>query len=75
MQIPYTRVVAVAARTAQFPEGLCDALYIGAAGTLTIVLQGGNSVALPCIAGQTLPIKASYVSSLGAATSVFAFYR
>lgn len=71
---PYARWVAVTAGADALPQGPTDAIYVGAAGTVTMTLQGGNSVAIPAIAGATLLVKATHVTSLGAATSVFACY-
>lgn len=69
---PYARWVAVTASADAFEP--TDAIYVGTAGTITVTLQGGDSVAIPCAAGQELHIKAIKVTSLGAATSVFRCY-
>lgn len=74
MRTTYARWVAVAARSSQFPEGPCEQLYVGGAGTLTVIMPDGQSVTLVAIAGSYHPIKASYVSGVGAATSVYALY-
>lgn len=71
---PYPRWIAAVASAAVFPEGLCDAIYVGAAGTITVTTQDGTSCAIPAIAGAIIPIRASSLTSLGAATSVFRLY-
>lgn len=74
VRIPYARWDAVTASADPLPMGPTDALYVGAAGTVTVTQQGGNSVAIPAVAGATLDIKATHVTSLGAASGVFALY-
>ena len=74
MRTTYSNWVAVAARSSQFPEGPCEQLYVGGAGTLTVILQDGRTVTLVAIAGSYHPVKASYVSGVGAATNVYALY-
>lgn len=74
MRTTYATWNAVAARTSEFPAGPCEVLYVGGAGTLTVVLQDGSAVTLVATAGSYHPIKASYVSSVGAATNVYALY-
>lgn len=71
---PYARWIAVTASATPFPEGPTDAIFVGGAGTITVTLQGGDSVAIPCVAGQELHIKAIAATALGAATSVFRCY-
>lgn len=67
--------IAVTAAATPLPCGPCESLYVGAAGTVTVTLQDGSSAAIPAIAGAILPVKAYAVTSLGAATGVFALYR
>ena len=74
MRVTYSQWIAVAARTSEFPQGPCEMLYVAGAGTLTVIMPDGTSVSLVAIAGSYHPIKASYVSSVGAATGVFALY-
>ena len=45
--------------------GLCDAVWVGGAGTLAAVFQDGSVVDFECIAGQYLPIKIKRVNSTG----------
>lgn len=71
----FARWIAVTAAATPLPGGPCDSLYVGAAGTVTVTLQDGTSCAIPAVAGAILPVKAYAVTSLGAATSVFALYR
>lgn len=75
MTIPYAHWRAVTASADPLPQGFTDAIYVGAAGTITVTTQDGTSVAIPAPAGAYVLVKASHVTSLGAATSVFALYR
>lgn len=70
----YPRWIAVTASADPFPEGPCDAIYVGAAGTITVTLQDGTSCAIPAIAGGYVYGKFYSLTSLGAATSVFRLY-
>lgn len=71
----FSRWVAATASASALNEGPTDSIYVGAAGTITVKTQDGTSVAIPCVAGVIVPIKATHITSLGAATSVFALYR
>lgn len=56
-------------------DGLCDAIYIGGAGTVTVVFQDDTAIQFTCIAGQILPVKAKRVNATGtAATLLKALY-
>ncbi len=74
MRVTYGCWVVVTALTAQMPSGVCEGFYVGGAGTLTVVMPDASTVTLVAPAGSYHPIKASYVSSLGAATNVYALY-
>lgn len=74
MRTTYSKWVPVAALSAQFPEGPCEMLYVGGAGSMTVVLTNGTSITIVAPAGSYHPCKASYVSALGAATNVYALY-
>jgi hypothetical protein len=49
--------------TVDFPGGICDAIYIGGAGVVVAVQEGGNTAQFTCVAGQLLPIAAKRVNS------------
>lgn len=54
----------------------CDAIYIGGAGTVTVVFEDASTAAFTCIAGQILPVKAIRVNSTGtAATLLLALFQ
>ena len=55
-------------------QGLCDALYIGGAGTLTVVFQDGSTGAFTCAAGDILPVRVKRVNNTGTAASIVALY-
>lgn len=74
MVIPYSRWIAVTAAATPLATGPTNAIFVGAAGTITFTTQDGTSCAVPAVAGQVLPVKATHITSLGAATSVFALY-
>ncbi len=74
MRTTYARWIAVSAGTAVFAQGPCEVLYVGGAGTLTVVMPDASTVTLVAPAGSYHPIKAAYVSGLGAATNVYALY-
>lgn len=74
MTIPYSRWLAVTASADPLAQ-MTDAIYVGAAGTITVKTPDGTSVAIPAAAGAYVLVKASHITSLGAATSVFALYR
>ena len=72
--IAYPRVVAVTASASALAEGPTDAIYINVAGTITVTLQGGNSVTLTVIAGALLPLKVTHVTALGGGATAHALY-
>ena len=74
MDIPYSQWIAVTASADPLMKPT-DAIFVGAAGTITVKTQDGTSVAIPVPAGGYVPVKATHITSLGAATSVFALYR
>jgi hypothetical protein len=53
--------------TVNFPNvggrGCCDAIYVGGAGIVVVVLGDDTTVNFTCIAGQILPISAKRVNS------------
>ena len=54
---------------------LTDAIYVGGAGIVAVVLQDDNVVRFTCIAAQLLPIKAKRVNSTNTtATLMIALY-
>jgi hypothetical protein len=62
--------------TVDLPLGLTDALYVGGAGALVVVLEGGETVTFAAVpAGTTLRIRIKRVNTTGtAATSIVALY-
>ncbi len=71
----YARWIATTGSATPFGEGPCDAIYVGAAGTVTVTLQDGTSCAIPAVAGGYLYGKFYSATSIGAATGVFRLYR
>ena len=55
-------------------QGLCDALYIGGAGTLTAVFQDDTTIACTCAAGDILPLRVKRVNNTGTASLIVALY-
>lgn len=49
-----------------FPR-VTDAIYVGGAGTVTVVWANDRTQQFTCVAGQTLPVKAKRVNSTGTA--------
>jgi hypothetical protein len=50
--------------TVNFPDGPCNAIYVGGAGiVVAIMADGNNAVSFTCVAGQILPIRAKRVNS------------
>lgn len=71
---PYARWIATTASATAFSEGICDAIYVGAAGTITVTTQDDTSCAIPVPAGGYVYGRFKSCTSLGAATSVFRLY-
>lgn len=76
---PYARAVAITkSQTADIQPAsaqLTDAIYVGGAGVMAVVLQDDSVVEFTCIAGQILPIKAKRVNSTNTtATLMIALY-
>ncbi len=54
----------------------CDAIYVGTAGVVIVVLQDGTAIAFTCIAGAILPVRAIRVNSTSTVPSLMvALYR
>ena len=53
---------------------LCDAIYVGGAGTVPVVFQDDSTFTFTCVAGQILPVKAKRVNTGGSATLLAALY-
>lgn len=52
-----------------------DALYVGATGTLEVVMKSGATITFTAIpAGTVLPISVTQIRTQGTANSVVAFY-
>lgn len=55
---------------------LCDAIYVGVAGNLAVVLQDGTALTLAVVAGAIVPIAAKRVNATNTtATGLFALYQ
>jgi hypothetical protein len=48
--------------TVNFPDGVCDAIYVGTAGVVVVVREDGILVPFTAIAGGILPVKAKRVN-------------
>ena len=66
-----------ASDTTDFFYGVCDALYVGVTGNVTVVLDSNATVLFPAVpAGAVLPINAKRVNNTATAASGFvALYR
>ena len=61
--------------TTDFPNGIANALHVGGAGTVTVVLPGGETVQFTAAAGTYLYIRCKRVNATGtAATNIVALY-
>ena len=74
---PYNYAEAITkSDTVDFPHGLCDAIYVGGAGVVAVVLEGGAVVNFTAVAGGLLPVRARRVNSTNTtATLCAALYR
>jgi hypothetical protein len=62
--------------TVDFPQGMCDALYVGGAGIVQVVAQDGTVVPFTAVAGEILPVQAKRVNSTDTtATLMNALYQ
>lgn len=73
----FARAAAITpSNTANIPEGLTEAVYVGGAGVVQAVLESDAVVAFTAIAGQIIPIKVKRVNSTSTtATLMVALYR
>jgi hypothetical protein len=46
---------------------LTDAVYVGGAGTVTVVWQDNTTTQFTCVAGQILPVKVKRINATGTA--------
>lgn len=54
----------------------CEAINVGAAGTLAVVFEDDATAAFTVVAGQVLPVKVKRVNATGtSATGLLALYR
>ena len=71
--------VALAADDDLTTRGMCDALYVGATGTVKIVTRGGRAITFLAVqAGTTLRVGATQVKSTAngtTATGIVALYK
>ena len=59
----------------QAPTRCCDAIYIGGAGVVVVVLEDSVTASFTCVAAQILPIKARRVNATSTtATLLLALY-
>lgn len=67
MEFPFARAVAVTPSNStdfpNLPEDFPDAIYIGGAGVVAVVMPDLSVVNFTCVAGQTLRVKARRVNS------------
>lgn len=47
-----------------------DAIYVGGAGTVTVVWQDDTTTQFTCVAGQILPVKVKRVNATGTAATL-----
>lgn len=70
---PYNIAVAISkSDTVNFggPKLLCDAIYVGGAGVVAVVLQDDTVVNMTAVAGSILPIQAKRVNSSNTTATV-----
>ena len=78
---PYNVVLPITkSDTVNFPKGvnngLCDAIYVGTAGVVVVVLENDTAVPFTCIAGAILPVKAKRVNDTNTVPTLMnALYR
>lgn len=69
--IRFNRAVAVTVSdTVDFPEGLCDALYVGGAGIVQAVFEDGSVVPFTAVAGEILRYRLRRVNSTSTTASL-----
>lgn len=69
-------VVITKSDTANFPDGLCDAIYVGGAGVVPVVFEDGSVVNFTAVAGEILPLRAKRVNSTNCTSTLWvALYR
>lgn len=75
--VPYNVCLAITkSDSVNFPQGLCDAIYIGGAGVVVVVMQDDSTASFTCVAGQILPVRAKRVNSTSTtATLMIALYK
>ncbi|CAB4187147.1 hypothetical protein UFOVP1601_51 [uncultured Caudovirales phage] len=57
-------------------DRLTDAIFVGGAGIVVVVFEGGEAVNFTCVAGQILPVRAKRVNSTTTtATLMVALYQ
>ena len=60
--------------TVNIAGGVADAVYVGAAGTLTVVFDNDSTCEFTAVAGAILPVRAKRVNNTGTATALVALY-
>jgi hypothetical protein len=61
--------------TVDFKKGVCRAIWVGGAGIVEAVGQGGTVAQFTCVAGSVLPVRAKRVNSTNTtATLMVALY-
>ena len=61
--VAYPRLISVTASADALAQGPTDALYFSSAGSVTVTLQGGQSITITVVAGGLLPFKVTHVTS------------
>lgn len=69
----YSKAVAVNPGPTALADGPTDALYVGAAGDVTVTMLGGQSTTFAVTAGIVLPIRVTHVT-VAAAGEVVALH-
>lgn len=49
--------------TVDFPDGVCDAVYVGTAGVVVVVREDNVAVPFTAVAGGILPVRARRINS------------
>ncbi len=74
--LPYNHLVAITKSDTVSFAVPTDAILVGGAGTMTVVLENGDVVTLTCVAGQEVRVRAVRVNSTNtAATGMVACYQ
>lgn len=74
--MPFTDAAAIVTSDTVDLGRLTEAVYVGGAGTVAVVLQNNRVVSFTAVAGGTLPVRARRINATGtAATLLVALYQ